>query len=401
MAQPFDRTLRSLEQDGIRRYLAAILLAVLLLGAWTGWFLFARLSVYAVTADARLEVESAAHAVDAPTSARLAAVHVVLGQEVAVGETLFELEAESLAEQLVELRNQLEALDDNEAALATEIDGIAGQRRLLARTKEAALAEAKARHHEAVAAARQADTELGRFTTLHDEGLMSAAEVDRAKSESEQRWAAAEALERSGERQSAEHGSRDSDLSARLDRLQRELAGLHEERAVARGAVASLENEIDLRTLRSPVAGRVGQLAELNPGSVVAAGQRLATVIPEGRPRAVAFFPSAEASGRIRPGQRARLRLTGFPALQYGSLEATVTRVGSETGVRATGDAAVRVELELAADPPAAIPVEHGLPGSAEVEIGRASPAALLLYTAGRAIDRRWSEPRPSGGDGA
>ncbi|MEE8522936.1 MAG: HlyD family efflux transporter periplasmic adaptor subunit [Thermoanaerobaculia bacterium] len=391
MAQPFDRTLRSLEHDGNRRYLIALLLAVLLLGAWTGWFLFARLSIYAVSAEARIEVESAAHAVDAPTSARLTAVHVSLGQQVAAGETLFELEVESLGEQLIELRHQFQALDDSEAALGNEIDGIAGQRRLAARTKEAALAEAEARHREAEAAARQADTELGRFTTLHGEGLMSAAEVDRAKSESEQRWAAAEALERGGERQIAEHASRDRELAAGRDPLRRELAGIHEQRAVARAAVASLAHQIDLRTLRSPVAGRVGQLAEINPGSVVAAGQRLATVVPDGRPRAVAFFPAAEASGRIRPGQRARVRLTGFPALQYGSLEATVTRVGSEIG-----DAAVRVELELADDPPAAIPVEHGLPGSVEVEIGRASPAALLLYTAGRAVDRRWA-----GGDGA
>jgi len=395
MAQPFDRTLRSLEQDGVRRYLAAILLAVLLLGAWTAWFLFARLSVYAVTADARLEVESAVHPVDAPTSARLTAVRVTLDQQVAAGETLFELEAKSLADQLAETRRQLDALDEGEAALSTEIDDIAGRRRLARSTRDAALAEADARHREALAAARQADTELGRFTTLHAEGLTSAADVDRAESESEQRWAAAEALERAGERQRAEHDTRDRELAARLGQLRRELAGLHEQRAVARAAAASLEHEIDLRTLRAPVAGRVGQLAEINPGSMVTAGQRLATVVPEGRPRAVAFFPAAEASGRIRPGQRARLRLTGFPALQYGSLEATVRRVGSDTG-----DAGVRVELDLVGEPPAAIPVEHGLPGSAEVEIDRASPAALLLYTAGRAVDRRFSGSETADADG-
>ncbi len=386
MAQPFDRTLRSLEQDGVRRYLVAILLAVLLLGAWTAWFLFGRLSVYAVSADARLEVESAAHALDAPTSARLAAVHVALDQQVEAGEMLFELEADSLEEQLVEIRRQLQALDDSEAALETEIEALASQRRLAKRTKDAGLAEAEARHRQALAAARQADTELGRFTALHTEGLASAAEVDRARSESEQRWAAVEALERGGERQRAEHDTRDQELAAGLDQLRRDLAGIHEQRALARASAASLDHEIELRTLRAPVAGRVGQLAELTRGAVVAAGQRLATIVPEGRPRAVAFFAAAEASGRIRPGQPARLRLTGFPALQYGSLDATVTRVGSETG-----DAAVRVELDLAGEAPAAIPVEHGLPGSAEVEIGRASPAALLLYAAGRAVDRRWA----------
>ena len=44
----------------------------------------------------------------------------------------------------------------------------------------------------------------------------------------------------------------------------------------------------------------------------------------------------------------------------------------------------VRVELTLAALQEGRAPVEHGLTGSAEVEVERAAPAVLLLRAAGQ-----------------
>ena len=65
----------------------------------------------------------------------------------------------------------------------------------------------------------------------------------------------------------------------------------------------------------------------------------------------------AVALGR-RAGQPARLRLDSFPWTQYGSLATTVSRVASE--VR---DGRVRVELTVASEPPARLPLQHGLRG--------------------------------------
>jgi pyruvate-ferredoxin/flavodoxin oxidoreductase len=92
------------------------------------------------------------------------------------------------------------------------------------------------------------------------------------------------------------------------------------------------------------------------------------------------FLPPA-ALGRIRPGQPARLRLQGFPWTQYGSIGAMVSDVASE--VR---DGRVRVELVI--DPRAAspIPLQHGLPGTVEVEVERVSPATLTLRAAGQLV---------------
>lgn len=91
----------------------------------------------------------------------------------------------------------------------------------------------------------------------------------------------------------------------------------------------------------------------------------------------VAQFPPA-ALGRIAPGQHAAMRLEGFSWSQYGAVAAVVSRVAGE--VR---DGSVRVELSLDRSQPARIRLDHGLPGTLEIEVERATPAVLVLRHAG------------------
>jgi membrane fusion protein (multidrug efflux system) len=44
----------------------------------------------------------------------------------------------------------------------------------------------------------------------------------------------------------------------------------------------------------------------------------------------------------------------------------------------------IRVELELEAKQKSRVPIEHGLQGSAEVEVERVAPISLVLDAAGR-----------------
>ena len=64
-----------------------------------------------------------------------------------------------------------------------------------------------------------------------------------------------------------------------------------------------------------------------------------------------------------------------------------MTRVAGE--VR---EGQVRVELVVPADAKTTIPLQHGLPGSIEVEVETISPFELFLRNAGRLV----TEPRPS-----
>jgi membrane fusion protein (multidrug efflux system) len=168
---------------------------------------------------------------------------------------------------------------------------------------------------------------------------------------------------------------------ARLAELDRDLREKEGGAAETREGIARLEWEVELRRIRAPVAGKIGEVAPVREGAFLAEGERVGAVIPEAAPRAVAEFSPADAMGRIRAGQRARIRLDGFPWIEFGLIEAVVARVSGEPrGGR------VRVELELAPQQGTRIPLEHGLPGVAEVEVETIRPATLVLRAAGALV---------------
>jgi membrane fusion protein (multidrug efflux system) len=381
MPQTFSRTLRSLEADRATRASMALLAAAVLLVGWIAWAFLARVPVVALSERARLEVERSAHPVQAGLGARLLAVEVVLGQRVEVGAALFTFEKATLEARIAEERQRLGALEEERSALLGERDSTLERRGLASEVARSRTAEAEARFREARAAAELAAAELERLKRLEEEGLASRADVERSRSLLTQRRAAAEVLELAVGREEDELRALDREIGERLDRLRQQLARNTEQQAGARGLLETLGLEIAEHTLRSPVTGRIAQLAEVAPGAMVGAGQRLAVVVPEGAPRVVACFAPGEALGRVRAGQRASVRLTGFPSMRYGRLEARVTTLGSEVS-----EGCVRVELALE-DGETELPLEHGLPGQVEVELERVSPAALLLRAAGGALD--------------
>ena len=71
MATPFSRSGASLDNDGFGRSLLSATIAVALLGAWLAWFFLARVDRYEVTERARLEVDRAAHMIQAPIAGRV------------------------------------------------------------------------------------------------------------------------------------------------------------------------------------------------------------------------------------------------------------------------------------------------------------------------------------------
>jgi multidrug resistance efflux pump len=179
----------------------------------------------------------------------------------------------------------------------------------------------------------------------------------------------------------SDHRTQESDRHARLTGLRRDVTRLAGDMTTAAATVERLAHEIERRHLRAPMAGRLGEVAELRVGSVVREGDRLAAVVPRGALQVVGDFLPQSALGRIRPGQPARLRLEGFPWAQYGSLAATVSRVASE--VR---NGRVRVELSVDPDRTSPIPLQHGLPGAVEVQVERVAPVTLVLRTAGKLL---------------
>ena len=185
-----------------------------------------------------------------------------------------------------------------------------------------------------------------------------------------------EALRLAMTRQGLDLKASEADRLASIESLRRDAAELKGLIATTLAGIRQGENEAQHYLLRAPASGPLAEVAELRPGMMLRSGEKIATIVPSGELKVLADFPPT-AVGHIRPGQPAWLRLDGFPWGQYGRVTAAVVRVAKEPRV-----GKIRVELSI---PPhhTAIPLQHGLPGSVEIEVERASPAVLVLRAAG------------------
>jgi membrane fusion protein (multidrug efflux system) len=364
------------------------LTGITFLGAWLTWSLLARVSVYEVTEKARLETEQSVHTIAAPVAGRVLRANLTIGRTVQAGEVLAELDAEAEQRARQEKQARLVALTERMEALRREISAEEEALSVLRKARAAALAEARSQQTEAEAKARFAARQVDRAAKLRSSGAISVEEFDHLRMQAETSGTGVETLRQGGERLEQDRMAQESSRCAGLARLRREAVELAGEITVEEAAIRRLDYAIDTRTIRAPIAGRIGSVAEFRAGSVVHEAEVLGTIVPPGVPQVVAWFP-ASAIGRIQPGQAAQIRLDGFPWTQYGTVKATVTDVGTE----ASGGC-VRVELRLAPDQDSPIQLEHGLPGSAEVVVEEVSPAVMVLRAAGHFLANRRS---PSG----
>jgi multidrug resistance efflux pump len=381
MSTAFSRSMRTLEADGFGRSLLGLLLTTILLGLWAAWFFLGRVDRYEVTDTARLEVERASTALQAPADGRVAASHLALGKEVKAGDVLLELDANGERLQLQEEQARLSSIPRQIDAQRAEMQSAEQARRDEQQASSAAVDQARAQQREVEANAQFAEQDTERLRLLRADGLIPERDYVRSRAEAQSRRASSESFQAQITRLGREQRTHETDREVRLRQIQEDITRLEAQRTASAATIERLRYEIQRRVVRAPIAGRLGEVEILRSGSVVSQGDRLCSIVPSGEVKVIAGFPPASAIGRVRPGQPARLRLQGFPWTQYGSIAATVQSVGSE--VR---DGRVRVELTIDPNPQTAIPIQHGLPGSVEVQVERVSPATLALRAAGRLV---------------
>lgn len=376
----FSRSRGTLALDGRRVEPLVVIVAGLLLAIWAAWFFKARVAVYAVSESARLETDRSPFPVQTVVGGRVVSSALEMGSTVRAGDVLVELDVRAERLAVDEERTRLSGHSQQIERLLAEFAEQANSRQADQAAASAALAEAHANYEEAAAAADFAASNEARVMALANRGLIQQAELVRTQSETKQKRAAAEGLRLAVERLRAESQRTDTEYRIKIERLEREAAALRSQVRTASAAVERLEHQGDLRRIVAPADGTLAEVATLRPGQVLDIGATVATVIPSGDLRLVASFLPAEAFGRVRAGQPARLRLDGFPPTQYGGVLAIVSSVASE--VR---DGRVRVELALT-HRSLDVPMQHGLPGSVEVEVERISPASLVLRAAGLSL---------------
>jgi membrane fusion protein (multidrug efflux system) len=379
VAAQFSRTTRSLARDNSALALLTWGLAALLLALWLAWFVWGRVTVFEVSRSARLEVQQAAHPVSVATAGRVLSSYMVLGQEVHAGDALLVLDASHESLRLDEEQSRLSAFSPRIASLNREIEAL---RQGLAQERQAAdatLRAARLRVEEAAAAADFARDNERRLREESRAGGVAAVEAQRAAAETRKLSAARDALAADALRAQSDARTRQSQQQAQIEALERAIVTLDGESATTRNSIARLSQEQQQLVLRAPADGVLGEVQSLGSGAFVSAGQKVATVLPRGGLVIVANFAPAAVLGRIHPGQKARMRLDGFPWTAFGSLDAEVSLVASE--IR---DQTVRVELRPLPAADSRILLQHGLPGAVEISLEQVSPALLLLRAIGQ-----------------
>ena len=373
--------MRRLEADGSRRTLIFFAVISTLIGLWTTWLFSARVSVYASTGVARLEVSQENHPVDAQMLGRVTGAHLIAGQRVKAGDLLLELDANPERLERSQAIAKLAPAADRLRSLQDELDeqqrAIDGEQR----SAEAAHTEALAKAQEASLAADLAADEAKRLSNLQQQGLVSELDALRGRKQAEERQSQARAADAAAEHVKRDLAAKEQDRLGQIARLKNEIAEIEGGRSEAVAASERLDYQIDQRQVRAPIAGTLAEVAPLKVGGMVQAGDRVCTIVPDGALKVVALFRPSVALGRIRNGQAARVRLEGFPWTQYGSAAATVSNVSGE--VR---DGQVRVDLALNNASGSPIPLQHGLPAEVQVEIEYISPISLVLRSVGEQL---------------
>jgi adhesin transport system membrane fusion protein len=388
LPSPFSATTRSIANDSFRYASLTWLCAGMLLAAWLCWFFLSEVTLYESSTRAHLEVQQAPHAVAAVIAGKVISAPVRIGQQVQAGAVLVELDARSERLRLREELSRLAAMTPRIESMNREIAALESAGANEQRAAAAAVQAARYRSGEAAAALAFAEDNARRLTAESQAGSIAQIDALRAASEAAKLRASGSAFALDARRLELEALARARQGQAQVESLRRGAEAMAAERSTVALAIERLQAEVERHVIRAPVAGRIGDAQALRAGSYASAGQQLVTVVPAGGLVILADFAPAAVLGRVHAGQSARLRLTGFPWTQYGSIDATVTRVATE--VRGN-----LVRVELAPGNPAASRalMQHGLPGSVEVVVERLAPAVLMLRASGQLLSR--SEARP------
>lgn len=372
----FAATDQQLAGDRTRKQAFLLGIPLVLALGWVAWMFLAHVSVYASTDQARVEVAQAAYFVQAPVSGRVTKSFLELGREVDAGMVLVELEAGPQQLRVQEEESHQAALEAElsnlHQALETEQNTFVDERG----AGDSATQQARAALAGAEEALRFAQEDAKRKGEMYKEGL--AAELDFLRSQSDAKKKASDldaartAVSRA-QREKLIHGG---ERRVRIESIRRDIVHVEGELATSRDTVQRLQHDLGSQRIVASGRGRLGEIVNLRSGAYVHEGDRLAAIIPDGKLRVVAYFEPRNAIGLVRKGQKGWLRLDGFPWTEYGSVTAYVTNVGDE--VR---DGRVRVELLPGPNP--RLKLQHGLPGTLEVEVDRITPASFLLRKAG------------------
>ncbi|MXO47631.1 HlyD family efflux transporter periplasmic adaptor subunit [Erythrobacter vulgaris] len=177
------------------------------------------------------------------------------------------------------------------------------------------------------------------------------------------------AIERAGIKRDTES------LATRLASLEstEEAFGLESAQAARNSSVALL----------APVSGRVGALRR-TPGQRIAVGEEILLIANDKLEWLVELQVPSSAISRVRVGGAVELRVASLPYQQYGTIEATITRIATIPEQRSDSDGSstyyrVNARMNPSSELSASLSSVQGLPVEVVMHIGRATILEQIL----------------------
>lgn len=381
MAIPFENTLGVVRNGSLRSGWWLAGLGTLILFVWGFVAGTVALPVTVSSADGRAVSATDSLDLSSISDAPIATLSLQLGDAVEVGDVLLEFDSELLQlelrqsqQRVAALENEIESIDREIGSIAETLEGELEGYDMAAEVLAARIEETRAELEYAIEAESL-------YRKMRSERQIDALKYSRAHTEVTQVQLELQAKEAELNELAIHRRLASSRYRTTRAQLMRDRARLAGDVAELQPEQSRIQHRIEELTLRAPFAGKIGALARVSVGQSLQPGAWLMTLVPSREYEFHATFPAREAAGRLRVEQPAQVRFYALPWTEFGTLDATVLRVGSEER-----NGTVRVDFTVDTDSPLAAQLNHGLKGEAVVQIDEATLAQRMLWLLHRPI---------------
>ena len=254
-----------------------------------------------VVAQGKLQPEGEVKDIQVPVGGVVDQILVKEGEQVKAGQVLLRLDSETTADRQQSLSDSI-SLKQQQLALKLEEE----RRYLELNSTEQGVLRRNLALQETIA---------DRFRKLEREGAGSELQLLQQRDKVQQVMGELEKTQVDRQRQAALLGQQIQQLRSELRQLNSQLT----------------EQTVNLRyqVIKAPVSGLVFELKPKARGFVAQGSEPLMKVVPFNALQARVEIPSSDI-GFVQVGQKADLSIDSFPATDFGVLEGTVQRIGSD-----------------------------------------------------------------------
>ena len=174
-----------------------------------------------------------------------------------------------------------------------------------------------------------------------------------------------------------------------LNEVETQMAGLKEN-------LKSIGDRVDRAEVRSPVDGIINNINITTIGGVVEPAMRLVEIVPVDDELKIIARVSPSEVAFIRPGQKAKVKITAYESQKYGSLDGELVRIGANSVTDREGgiffEIEVRTERNYMGTPEHKLPITPGMVAQVEIITGKRTIIEYLMKPILRARERALTE---------